>query len=122
VIFDQVDHLPKDSYSAFIEKKEDWPDLGGWKPPDLPVATAPIWGHPRALRQHGFFTIHGNRTEPLEEQVKDSDEEIVKKIEIRKEMWQPLKLLLKEAGVDHYSVFPDLEGLVRKLRRWYGWV
>jgi len=23
--------------------------------------------------------------------------------------------------VDHYSLFPDLEGLARKLRRWYKW-
>jgi hypothetical protein len=115
IIFDQVDRLPENAYKAFIEKK-DASKCGAW-PPTLPVATAPIWGHPRALRQHGFFTIHGTDSKPLEEQAKD----LVEKIEIPDELHDPLRQLLEEAGLDHYSLFPDLEGLARKLRWWYRW-
>lgn len=120
-IFDQVDRLPKDAYNSFIDEKfqleeaerKTWKD---W-PPDLPVATAPIWGHPRALRQRGFFTIHGLAAKPLEQQAKH----LVKQIEIPAESQEPLRLLLRDAGIDHYALFPDLDGLARKLRMRYGW-
>jgi len=128
IIFDQVDRLPENAYKIFIGEKDaieekDASKLGAWPPkppfqPELPVATAPIWGHPRAVRQHGFFTIHGTDPKPLEEQAKD----LVVKIEIEDEgLRGSLRTLLEEAGLDHYSVFPDLEGLARKLRRWYHW-
>src|SRR5271165_3497280 len=66
IIFDQVDRLPENAYKVFLEQKDaiedkDAAKSGAW-PPALPVATAPIWAHPRALRQHGFFTIHGTKT------------------------------------------------------------
>ena len=86
-------------------------------PPELPVATAPIWGHERALRQRGFFTIHGTDEGPLEKQAN----ELVAKIEIT-EFQEPLRELLQQAGFDHYSMFPDLEGLARTLRQRYGWI
>jgi len=121
IIFDQVDRLPENAYKVFLEQKDaiedkDAAKSGAW-PPALPVATAPIWAHPRALRQHGFFTIHGTKTEPFEVQAED----LVKKIQIPVSLYDPLRDLLQEAGVDHYSLFPDLEGLARKLRRWYRW-
>lgn len=117
-IFDQVDQLPRDAYNVFIDekfqpkarKRKDWP-------PELPVATAPIWGHPRALRQRGFFTIHGCDEKPLEQQAPD----LVKQIEIPAESQEPLRLILRDAGIDHYALFPDLDGLARKLRQRYGW-
>jgi hypothetical protein len=60
-IFDQVDRLKEDAYEVFINKdavNKDASPHTAW-PCKLPVATAPIWGHVRALRQRGFFTIHG---------------------------------------------------------------
>jgi hypothetical protein len=129
-IFDQVDRLPENAYKVFIEKKDaiEDKDAANWKawvckwrawPLELPIATAPIWGHPRALRQHGFFTIHGTDTRPIEEQEKAKD--LVEKVKIPDNLHEPLRQLLQEAGVDHYSLFPDLEGLARKLRHWYKW-
>jgi len=120
-IFDQVDRLPRDAYNFFIDEEfqPEAPErktLKHW-PPKLPVATAPIWGHPRALRQRGFFTIHGLADKPLEQQAKD----LVKQIEIPAESQEPLRLILRDAGIDHYALFPDLDGLARKLRQRYGW-
>jgi hypothetical protein len=122
VIFDRVDRLPKDAYKHFIAV-----DVGrsavaadtsqmNW-PSDLPVATAPIWGHPRALRQHGVFTVHGKDERALEVQSQD----VVEQVEIPTELQEPLRELLKEAGIHHYCVFPDLDGLARRLRQRYGW-
>jgi hypothetical protein len=88
----------------------------------MPVATTPIWGHVRALSQRGFFTIHGTDVRPLEQQAKARNlEKIVRQIEIPYGAHEPLRQLLKDAGLDHYSMFPDLEGLARALRQRYGW-
>ena len=122
IIYDQVDRLPRDAYELFIEKPNvesegrNNAEETHW-PPKLPVATAPIWGHPRALRQRGFFTIHGTDERPLEEQ----DSSLVARIPIPRDLQDPLRLLIEEAGIDHYSLFPDLDGLGRKLRGRYGW-
>jgi hypothetical protein len=86
-------------------------------PPKLPVATEPIWGHARALRQRGAFTIHGTDERPLEQQAGH----LVDQIEIPPELQAPLRRVLREAGMDHYFMFPDLDGLARSLRQRYGW-
>jgi hypothetical protein len=114
----QVDRLQKNAYEAFIEENASKQD--GW-PPEMPVATTPIWGHVRALSQRGFFTIHGTDVRPLEQQAKARNLEIVRQIEIPDGAHEPLRQLLKDAGLDHYSMFLDLEGLARALRQRYGW-
>jgi hypothetical protein len=122
VIFDQVDRLQKNAhehaYEAFIEKISSKQD--GW-PPELPVATTPIWGHVRVLSQRGFFTIQGTDSNPLDQQAKARGLNIVRQIKIPDDAHAPLRQLLKQAGMDHYSLFPDLEGLARALRQRYGW-
>jgi len=122
IIFDQVDQLPPDTYDLFITTDalrpaaSDRPSSESW-PPQLPIATAPIWGHERARRQQGFFTIHGTDERPLEQQAKH----LVTQIDIPTALQEPLRHLLREAGVDHYVLFHDLDGLARKLRQRYGW-
>ncbi len=134
-IFDQADRLPRDAYSLFIEprnrRKEPKTKSRKRWPPELPVATAPIWGHPRAVRQRGYFTIHGTDERSLEEQSaarstgaaqkKRGAKPLVARIEIAPELQTPLRDLLRQAGLDHYSLFPDLDGLARTLRQRYGW-
>ena len=117
VIFDEVDPLPGKAYERFIGTIRTNDSLKRW-PPELPVAAAPTWGHSRATRQRGFFTIHGTKPNPLDELV---GKKILQRIEIPRELQSRLRQLLRDAGVDHYSVFPDLEGLARKLRQRYGW-
>jgi len=123
VIFDQVDTLPKDAYEDFIIESRgssaasDTVNAVKTWPPKLPVASAPIWCHPRVLRQNGAFTIHGTDEKPLNDQGHD----LVKQIIIPKELHDSLRELLVEAGLDHYSLFPDLDGLARALRKRYGW-
>jgi hypothetical protein len=45
----------------------------------------------------------------------------VDQIAIPTGLHEDLRTLLKEAGLDHYFMFSDLEGLSRTLRQRYGW-
>ena len=123
IIFDQVDALPAGAYEYFIQDRvgSSGPlatadSIGTW-PPKYPVASSPIWCHPRVLRQNGVFTIHGTDERALDEQ----DQSLVRQIVIPSEFHDPLRRLLGEAGLDHFSLFPDLDGLARALRKRYGW-
>jgi hypothetical protein len=120
IIFDQVDKLPEGAYECFIQERsessETLPTVKNW-PPTFPVASSPIWCHPRVLRQNGVFTIHGTDERPLDEQ----GNELVRQIVIPDELHNPLRVLLREGGLDHFSLFPDLDGLARALRKRYGW-
>ena len=69
------------------------------------------------LRITGVFTVHGKDERALEVQSQD----VVEQVEIPTELQEPLRELLKEAGIHHYCVFPDLDGLARRLRHRYGW-
>jgi len=89
---------------------EDWPFEGA-----LPIE-AP-WGHERIVAQRGLFTVHGRSTEPLEVQIQD--ELILRKFEIPAEAILHARQWLRLAGIDHYSVFPDLEGLAENLKATY---
>lgn len=122
VIFDSVDRLPENGYEMLMQmirnreasKPQGVPE---WWPPDAPVATSPIWSHDRVIRQQGYFTIHGLKAAPLNEQLG----EVVKKIPLP-ESWHPeLRKFIRDAGVDHFTLFPDLDGLARHLRQRYGW-
>jgi len=123
VIFDQVDKLPDGAYEHFIQERTGSSDTsahvntGGTWPPEFPVASSPIWCHQRVLRQNGVFTIHGTDEKALDEQGQD----LVRQIMIPEEVHDSLRRLLREAGVDHFSMFPDLDGLARALRKRYGW-
>jgi hypothetical protein len=123
VIFDQVDRLPEEAYEDFIKEPIESSatsaiaNAGQTWPAQFPVASNPIWCHPRVLRQNGVFTIHGTDERPLDEQGQD----LVTQIVIPKELHDSLRQLLREAGLDHYSLFPDLDGLARALRKRYGW-
>jgi hypothetical protein len=121
VIYDQVDTLPGKYEDFFPEQgasRVDSPAAASqtW-PPKLPLASAPIWCHARALRQNGVFTIHGTDERPLEQQ----DKNLVRQIEIPENVYEALRRLLRDAALDHYSLFPDLDGLARALRKRYGW-
>jgi hypothetical protein len=78
----------------------------------------------------GFFTIHRTDELPIEEEARRLREEkashhveeepklLVDQVVIP---GKPLRTLLKEAGLDHYSLSADLESLSRKLRQRFGW-
>ncbi|SNZ09893.1 FRG domain-containing protein [Terribacillus aidingensis] len=79
------------------------------------VATYPLRNSSRIVAQHGMFTIQGAAGTPLEEEhdghlVKEGS---LKKIAIPEEVMRDAHSFLRQAGVSHFSMFPDLDGLSR---------
>ncbi|MFJ3450382.1 FRG domain-containing protein [Pseudomonas sichuanensis] len=77
------------------------------------LAAAPTRHHPRALSQKSLFTVHFDAHTPLEEIVPQA----VRKIIIPNEVIPEAKRFLLLAGINEFTVFPDLDGLARELRR-----
>lgn len=77
------------------------------------IAVAPNRHHPRAFSQKSFFTIHEDVETPIEKLCPAA----VEKIEIPKEARPGARRFLAMAGVNEFSLFPDLDGLARELKR-----
>jgi len=104
VVYDQDDALDINYYDC--ARNMSWPF-------DLPVAIAAPWRSPRVNAQRGFFTMHGNDTRPIEE----SASECVKKIPIPPHLVRDVISNLSRSSTSHSALFPDLDGLSKKLRR-----
>lgn len=103
LIFDQADELGIDYYKAVCDKA--WPF-------ERPVALEAPWKSARVLAQRGCFTVHGNDPLPLEETSKGC----AKAIPIPPQLVRALRADLERSGIDHFRLFPDLDGLARELR------
>lgn len=90
-------------------------DMIWWK---QPLAIYPIRRVDRLTTQGGYFTIHGTDTRPLEEIVPAS-KKIWKKIEIPVTAIDSAFRFLDQAGITHYTMFPDLDGLSGYLNKKY---
>jgi hypothetical protein len=77
-----------------------------------PIAIIPPKSHGRMLAQQSLFTIHFNDV-PIEKFY----EPCVKKIDIPIECIKQAELFLFLAGVNEYSLFPDLDGLGKYLQK-----
>ena len=86
----------------------------GWK---HPVAIYPRQKTARIHAQQGWFTIHGNEFKPLET-IKNSDR-FLRKIELPFEALPEARDFMNHAGLNHYSLFPDLDNLSKHLRQKY---
>jgi hypothetical protein len=75
--------------------------------PQFPIAVEAKFLAERIYAQHGRFTIHGDDTKPLEEQFPDC----VKKIRFPQRTYEGAKYFLKIAGLNEFSIFPDITGL-----------
>lgn len=82
---------------------------------DLPVAILPTYVHPRLSVQRSCFTVHGKDKRSLKEQV-ESDILKCYRLSAEKEKKEAMQAELRLLGVDHSTVFPDLEGLANELR------
>jgi hypothetical protein len=80
-----------------------------------PIALYPHRKNPRMFAQKGLFTIHGTDTRPLEIQIKKG----LYRVPIPPDAMEDARQFLKLAGVNEYTVFPDLDGLARYLREKY---
>jgi hypothetical protein len=84
-----------------------------WEPP---IALYPPQRDARLSAQHGYFTIHGNDSRPLE----TISPQLLIAIDLSPDAVSSASNALKHSGMNEYSLFPDLEGLARHLRAKYG--
>jgi FRG domain len=85
---------------------------GEWRWDD-PVAIYPVQLGDRVRAQRGWFTIHGNSREPLEQQYP----QLLWKIILEKKCIEEALLFLEWAGFNKYSIYPDLDNLAIWLRQ-----
>jgi hypothetical protein len=77
------------------------------------VAMSPLRHNPRVFHQRAGFTLHDNIGTSLEDLYPD----VVKKISLKKEAFSEAWEFLDLAGISEFTLFPDLDGLARELKR-----
>lgn len=82
----------------------------------LPLAIFPAMQSSRIFAQKGHFTIHGACETPLEELCP----ECVTRIDLPSDAVPEARRFLQLAGLNEYSIFPDVDGLARFLIRKHG--
>lgn len=75
------------------------------------VAVASKKSNIRMRSQRGVFTLHKDINKPLEEMCLDA----IKKIVIPMDAFPEAKQFLRLAGINEFSLYPDLDGLCRYL-------
>lgn len=78
-----------------------------------PAAIYPLQNNTRVRAQQGWFTIHGASREPLENQVPN----LCVKLIIGEPCMSEAREFLQFAGINRYSVYPDLENLALQIRK-----
>lgn len=104
----------KKSYAEYLIQEEP-EDMIWWK---QPIAIYPIRRVDRLTTQGGYFTIHGTDPRPIESIIPET-ENIWKKIELPASAIESALLFLDQAGITHYTMFPDLDGLSNYLNKKY---
>lgn len=83
------------------------------------IAVYPIKNTQRICSQHGVFTVQGNCSEALD---KEFGGQLVKSghlvyIELTREVQADAVRYIKQNGISHFSLFPDLDGLATYLNQ-----
>lgn len=104
VVYDKDDKLNLEYYASAMQ--QNWPF-------ESPVAMASPWMNQRLAAQRGCFTLHGNDLRPLEVIAPDC----VKRIDIPPHLVKDIIRHLEHSATNHFLIFPDLEGLARKIKR-----
>ncbi|HEX4955798.1 MAG TPA: FRG domain-containing protein [Thermoanaerobaculia bacterium] len=84
--------------------------------PILPIAVEPTYQSTRIHAQRARFTIHGNDPKPVEEMAPDC----VGKVPLGKDAREAAQEFLQMAGIDEFSVFPDVVGMAPFIKRIVG--
>lgn len=103
-----LDPVP-DYEAAFVRVD----DRASW-PYSMPVFVQIPWNTQRVAAQQGFFTIHAN-SEPLDAVCP----RWVRRVDIPTEAVEGARRFLGLAGVNEFTIFPDLQGLGQFLRQRY---
>lgn len=84
---------------------------------DEPIALYPNRKNDRLTNQGGYFTIHGNNIQPIEK-LKDH-KKILRNVPIPDDCKKDALRFLEQAGINHFTMFPDLDGLSNMLNEKY---
>ena len=95
--------LDFDYKSVFVTEKQEGNEN--------PIAIYPVKQNPRILAQKVVFTLHGKKRYPIEKFCP----EFLTKIEIPNNAIPQAERFLTLAGINEFSLFPDLDGLSRYL-------
>jgi len=101
-----------DYYSLFIEPD---PRRKKYQPFKNPISIFPMRSHPRLLAQNGVFTVHGTEIKPLNKFYRG----ILRRFDIPKSIIPDAQRFLKMTNTNDFTLFPDLDGLSRYLRKRY---
>ncbi|HEX4958486.1 MAG TPA: FRG domain-containing protein [Lacibacter sp.] len=102
------------SYSEFMLYENN----GKIIPWDKPVALYPLRKAERLSTQSGYFTIHGNDSRPIETIV-GKRQGLLYRVHIPKNAISGAVSFLESAGINQFSLFPDLDGLSKYLNKKY---
>lgn len=80
------------------------------------LAVSPLRQNPRVSHQRAGFTLHIDLSKPLEE----LHPGLLRRIVIPKNAFDDARAFLRMAGINEFSLFPDLDGLARELKIFYG--
>lgn len=82
---------------------------------ELPVAMYPVRLNPRMGAQRGYFTVHGDDLRPLDEACPD----VAVRIDMAPDEAMVARRMLDFFGIAEHVLFPDLDGLSRRLAEKY---
>lgn len=111
-------------YANYDKEGESYSELmlyentGDIMPWDEPIALYPMRRANRLVTQSGYFTIHGNDSRPIE-QIVTQPKTMLRKVAIPKTAVKSAFAFLEHAGVNHFTLFPDLDGLSRQINYQY---
>jgi hypothetical protein len=104
--------LDFDYYSIFIEEDQ---SKKKYQPFKNPISIYPLRSHPRLLAQNGVFTVHGTEIKPLNNFYRGC----LKRFDIPKTAIPDANQFLKMTNINDFTLFPDLDGLSRYLKKRY---
>lgn len=81
----------------------------------LPISIYPRRTNERIFAQRGLFTLHGSDIRKME----DTCSSCLEKIEIPSNLVDKLRRIIKQFGINKYSVYPDFKGLADYLKDYY---
>ena|SRR4028118_839649 len=79
------------------------------------VALSPLRHNPRVFHQRAGFTLHDNIETSLEQLYPTA----IRKMTLNREVFSEARGFLELAGISEFTLFPDLDGLARQLKRKY---
>jgi len=87
--------------------------------PQNSIAIYPIKNTVRSTTQHGVFTVQGNGMEALDKEFDGHlmTQGFLKVVELHADVRNDALRFIKQNGIHHFSIFPELDGLAKYLNQ-----